>query len=248
MFKHKKLLTYLAGGLIVALHPACATSVWSATKPEVSVDFVTSAKPLLLQDIMDVDELGFDCIREELIDVAFHATGKGMRMPRTCLPEPCAKALEPEELALLIGRKATEEEWDQYFSRYSEVCRKEVTPFDKDEITIVTGSDDPLEEFWTPLIETYITTNKVPKGGTSITTKTKTPRGKKPLPVFWPKPPTSFIKTPPPETPDHISWASSNASSGLPTPAPVPLPAAVWLLLLGLASLAPWKRRQTRVS
>jgi hypothetical protein len=106
-----------------------------------------------IDQVLVFDELGFECVPEERIDAAFHLTGKGVRMPRTCLPDPCKAALSPRGLADLIGRPATPEEWDEYYGRYGDRCLAEVTPF---------GVDDRLggastrgaapEDFWAPFI------------------------------------------------------------------------------------------------
>ncbi|MGZ2258077.1 VPLPA-CTERM sorting domain-containing protein [Roseobacter sp. A03A-229] len=102
-----------------------------------------------LAELLREDPLGGDCIAEEDIDLAFFAAGKGMRLPRTCLPEPCNEALTPFRLAELIGRPAQPSEWEQYFSRYADACRKEVVSFDEE-----TAAPEPASkaEFWGPIL------------------------------------------------------------------------------------------------
>jgi hypothetical protein len=106
-----------------------------------------------IDQVLVVDELGFECVPENRIDAAFHLSGKGVRMPRTCLPAPCKAALSPDDLAYLIGRPASQSEWDEYYARYGDVCRAEVTPFGEDDRLggASTGSAAP-DEFWGPFI------------------------------------------------------------------------------------------------
>ncbi len=238
MYKNNKTLMRSALLFAMALQSICATSALAATQNEAFIDLTTPTVPLLLEDLIDVDDLGFDCIREELIDVAFHASGKGVRMPRTCLPEPCVKALVPEELALLIGRQPEEEEWGQYFSRYADVCRKEVVPFNTTDLEPPADSDNAIENFWAPLIETFIKDRELPRK--QLLTDTVDHPYFPPLkrPVFVPTKPITF----PPFGP------GPNPDSGSTLPSPVPLPAAFWMLLAGLMCFAPWKWRQTRTS
>lgn len=117
-------------------------------------DLITPPAQPALSDLTLVDPLGYDCIREEDIDLAFHATGKGVRLPRTCLPEPCDAALTPVELAGLIGRDPVEREWDDYVSRYADYCRKEVVPFSEDGGAVAGAVDDAVA-FWAPLAARY---------------------------------------------------------------------------------------------
>ena len=250
MDNSKKFMMRSAGVFLAALQCLLATQVSSATEIKASVHFITPSEPLALQDIMDVDKLGFDCIREDMIDVAFHATGKGARLPRTCMPEPCTKALVPNELALLIGREAREAEWDEYFSRYAEVCRREIPPEITDEFvdggTSIEQPGHPVEQFWTPLLRPFITATS---GGRSNPIPTRVPPGifsTQQIITTLPRIPSSG----PDPTPDffqQVILTETTESAGPsvpPVPAPVPLPAALWMLLAGLACFAPWKRRQ----
>lgn len=234
MSNPKKSLMRATGILIVVLQGVCATNAWSATQVSYKVDLITPQEPLSLEDLMDVDKLGFDCIHEDKIDLAFHATGKGLRLPQTCLPEPCNKALLREELTLLVGRPANEDEWDQYFSRYADVCRKEIPPIATDDGDIPVSTDDPVETFWRPLIPTF--QSPPPTGGPDVP-----PRRPSFIPTF--SPPTKF--NPIISTPRTVRRIISS-SGGAETPSPVPLPGALWMLLTGLGCLAVWKRRQTK--
>lgn len=143
-----------AADLVRVVAVACAalgTGASAATMPLDPFALPEDLEDLRIEDLTVRDPLGFDCIQEHHIDLAFHATGKGARMPRTCLPKPCVKALTPYRLAALIGRAPSEGEWDQYFARYADFCRKEVVPF---EAVGPVGAGDVLPEaaFWLPLL------------------------------------------------------------------------------------------------
>ena len=112
---------------------------------------------LRLQDLVSSDPLGDVCIPEDRIDLAFHTTGKGLRLPRTCLPDPCETALTRPNLAGLVGRPVTEPEWDAYFARYADYCRKEVVPFGPEDTGTMVTETAPPGEFWWPLLFTYQT-------------------------------------------------------------------------------------------
>ncbi len=136
-------------GLIGIVALACSAA-FAAT---MSADLYPADKPAL-SDLTLVDALGYACIPEKDIDLAFYATGKGMRLPRTCLPEPCEAALTPVQLAGLIGRDPYQREWDDYFSRYADVCRKEVVPFDEAAGPVAGVANDAVA-FWAPLAARY---------------------------------------------------------------------------------------------
>jgi len=248
MSKAGNLFLQTTGPLAVALSALCATSAWSATQVSYKVDFVAPEVPPALEDIMDVDKLGFDCIHEDKIDLAFHATGKGIRMPRTCLPEPCKKALLPEELALLVGRPTNEKEWNQYFSRYADVCRKEIPPIATDDGTnmydrdISSTSITPVDAFWNPLITTF-RENRT-RNGTTRTPNRPTGGGRTVTPVFSSLPPLGAIA---PQRDIITPSRTSMTSTPVPVPSPVPLPAAFWLLLAGLGGIAVsrWRSKRT---
>lgn len=119
-----------------------------------SLPFVASATTVELADITTVDELGYECISgehfEEVDDTASLAfsIGKKVRLPRTCLPDPCAGALTQRELSNITGTDTVyprfREEWDEYYARYADYCRKEP-------VTNFAGDVAPQEEFWVPL-------------------------------------------------------------------------------------------------
>ncbi|MEY1555473.1 hypothetical protein AB3Y40_07530 [Yoonia sp. R2331] len=121
-----------------------------------------------IDDITTVDDLGYSCIDAKYLDaeydnpaLAFTLAGK-VRMPRTCLPEPCARALTQSELSNLTGTEMVlprfQKEWDDYYARYAEVCRKETVPFGRQQYSAPPWPMTP-EVFWTPLLTPPIVTD-----------------------------------------------------------------------------------------
>lgn len=115
------------------------------------------AAPATITDITVEDTLGYACIPAEYLDekddsaaLAFRLSGK-LRMPRTCLPDPCLGALTPQELSNLTGTSPSsprfDEEWNDYYARYADQCRAEVTPF---------GNGDPLLDGDPPKIAGFL--------------------------------------------------------------------------------------------
>lgn len=221
---------------------------------------------LSLASLLQQDALGGDCIAEEDIDEAFLASGKGLRLPRTCLPEPCEEALTPFRLAELIGRPAQQSEWDRYFARYADVCRKEVTRFD-DEAPADTGPMSTAA-FWAPILGPRITQRRsiaalpspplVPvvsgpalpssspfdpapsRGGSNPSPDTPEDEGDKPKITVFDDPDDD------PDNPDGNRMAPPDGGGKTPDgsqpPGVVPLPAAFWMLLVGFAGLIGLRR------
>ncbi|WP_263844286.1 VPLPA-CTERM sorting domain-containing protein [Roseobacter sinensis] len=126
--------------------PLQTTAATTADLPSIETDPLGA---FTLGELLREDPLGDECIAEEDIDLAFFASGKGMRLPRTCLPDPCNEALTPFRLAELIGRPAQPEEWDRYFSRYADTCRKEIVDF----ADATQASEPPSKAaFWAPVL------------------------------------------------------------------------------------------------
>ncbi len=122
-----------------------------------------------IADITTTDDLGYSCIDAKYLEadvdgaaaIAFTLAGK-VRMPRTCLPEPCARALTREELSNLTGTQMSlprfEKEWDDYYARYADACRKEVVPFGRPTFKAPPWPTTP-NLFWTPLLTPPIVTD-----------------------------------------------------------------------------------------
>ncbi|MDW4496364.1 hypothetical protein R5H30_00090 [Sulfitobacter sp. D35] len=107
----------------------------------------------ILSDLVARDGLGYECVPEELLDAAFQLSDKGLAMPQTCLPDPCKEALSRDRYASLLGHAPTAREWDDYYARYGEVCRAEVTPFGDDAgDTVLAGLPNDTAGFWAPLL------------------------------------------------------------------------------------------------
>lgn len=226
----------LGKGLAVAF-AALGTVASAATKPLDPVVLPDDIAKLRITDLTVKDPLGFDCIQAKHIDLAFHATGKGVRMPRTCLPEPCVKALTPYRLAALIGRTPSDGEWDQYFARYADFCRKEVVPF-QGIADAAPGDVLPTAAFWLPLLADFDDGPDdrrgplgTPGGGTG-------PQGGGGGPIV-------------------IGGGGGGGGGGTPGGGvlpdgggvqPVPLPAPIWLMLGALLGLRGFQKRRKSAS
>ncbi|MEL6519658.1 MAG: hypothetical protein AAFQ66_01760 [Pseudomonadota bacterium] len=78
--------------------------------------------------ITQTDPLGFECVREEDLELAYRS-GKYTYVPRTCDMEACNRPPEVLHLAGLLGRPPSETDWDEHYSRYADRCVAEVIPF-----------------------------------------------------------------------------------------------------------------------
>ena len=187
------------------------------------------ATQIELSDLLDIDPLGYNCVPSRYFDdqpdgsaaLAFTLSEK-IRLPRTCLPDPCARALSPQELAGLTGTEpilATfSAEWDDYYSRYADHCVREIT---------VSRPRAP-GDFWEPIISRA-----------KITQRTGIPTSSR----FFP-----FIPgggTPGPEgIPTLVSFAPPELISAGPSPIPVPASGAMFAAVLGIAGFAAHRRRR----
>ena len=196
------------------------------------------APAVTLAALTDRDELGYTCIPEVLLETAYRAEGKGVMLPRTCLPEPCERQIAPEELAMLMGRRPNVVEWGDYVSRYADHCVAETRgawrALDVADIRDVSYGDDETLAFWAPVVfPAQILTVQTSAGSTTRGGAGSPAAGPPPFVMSPPlidsgRPPEASIKpTPGPENP---------AESDLPV---VPLPPALWLLVgaLGLGGL-----------
>lgn len=81
-----------------------------------------AAASVTLADLQRVDDLGFTCVPEDDLEAAFRATGKGIRLPQTCISDPCAQVLGDVEFSSLLGRPADAAEFADYRGRMTRVC------------------------------------------------------------------------------------------------------------------------------
>lgn len=185
---------------------------------------VAQAGTIELSDILDIDPLGYRCIPSQYFDdgpdgtaaVAFSLSGK-TRLPRTCLPDPCERALSPQELSQITGTEPVlarfSEEWDDYYARYADHCRRE----------IVVSRPRTNDGFWQPILYRAKSNQRL-----------GLPTSSRLIPYI-----ISNYQAPSPEQPLLISFTSSDVKIGpLNQPSPVPLPASGWLFaaVLGLAA------------
>ena len=150
----------------------------------VSLGLVTpagvQARAMTLDDITTVDPLGYECIGAQYFQetdelaaaVAFEIGGK-IRLPRTCLPEPCEAALTQTELAQLTGTDPRlprfDTEWGDYYARYADYCRREVNPVSDE--PAARGTPEAITAFWAPVLPAPATvaTPTAVRGATSPT-------------------------------------------------------------------------------
>lgn len=214
------------------------------------------SSPVVLSDILNIDPLGYACVPSRYFDegedgaaaIAFVLSGK-TRLPRTCLPEPCARALTRQELSALTGTETIlarfHNEWEDYYARYADHCRKETNWYKPGSPPVVAG---PPSDFWEPIIDQ---SRRIRRGDPPQTSSVMTPLVGPPRlpPLSPPRPPSSLV---PPESPPNMSMQTSSSGSGgqappptPPTPAPIPLPPAGILLATVLGAVL-LRKRQAR--
>jgi hypothetical protein len=77
--------------------------------------------PLTLSAILTTDPLGYECVPEDQLEAAYALGGKGMRVPQTCIPEPCEQTFSEVTLAAYSGYQ-DDAHYRDYRSRMSDVC------------------------------------------------------------------------------------------------------------------------------
>lgn len=199
------------------------------------------AAKIELTDILDIDPLGYRCVPSVYFDdqpdgspaVAFSVSGK-TRLPRTCLPDPCARALTREELSAITGTEPMlarfHDEWDDYYSRYADHCRREIV------VSRPRAKGSPIEGFWPPIISRaqIIQQTGIPTSSRLrpfIVDQFGIPTVGQSVPVI-----SALLIIPPSavpvDTPDR------------PLPSPVPIPASGLMLGLGLLGMGVLRRRR----
>lgn len=103
-----------------------------------------------IDDLLRVDPLGYDCIAEGDLESAFRAAGKPFQLPRTCLPDPCARQLSRAGLAQVLGRAADVALWDDYVARYAQTCVHEALWPGEVRVASTAAASDAAA-FWAPL-------------------------------------------------------------------------------------------------
>ncbi len=192
------------------------------------------AGPIALAEILDRDPLGYECIPSQYFEdgddgaapIAFSLSGK-TRLPRTCLPDPCARALSPRELSQITGTEpilaSFSNEWDDYYSRYADHCVREIVI-----------SRPRATDFWKPIIDRSRETQRL-----GIPTSSR----------LVPFIPGGFSK---PTLPIKISFVGGPETGLGPSiaPSPVPVPASGVLLLaaVGMGGLASYRRRRAKIN
>lgn len=77
--------------------------------------------PFTLAAILTTDPLGYECVPEEKLEAAFSLGGKGMRLPQTCITDPCAQTFSELTLATYSGYQ-DEALYRDYRQRMSGLC------------------------------------------------------------------------------------------------------------------------------
>jgi hypothetical protein len=84
--------------------------------------WVTSAAAATIDDLVQVDALGYQCIADEDLEQAWELGSKGARLPQTCIPDPCAETLTDQMLSTVLGYQPSQAEFMDYRGRLSNVC------------------------------------------------------------------------------------------------------------------------------
>lgn len=77
--------------------------------------------PFTLAAILTTDPLGYECVPEDKLEAAFSLAGKGMRVPQTCIADPCEQTFSELTLASYSGFR-DDAVYDDYRRRMTKVC------------------------------------------------------------------------------------------------------------------------------
>lgn len=187
------------------------------------------AGPIELSDILDRDPLGYECVPSRYFDdnpdgsapIAF-SIAKKTRLPRTCLPDPCARALTKQELSNITGTEpilaSFSSEWDDYYSRYADACVREIVI-----------SRPRTADFWKPILTRAQTTQRI-----GVPTSSR----------LRPYIPTGFGT---PTIPTRISFTEQPPEflpGPAPSPVPIPAPGLLLIAALTIGGLTAHRRRR----
>jgi hypothetical protein len=84
--------------------------------------WMTTASAATIDDLVQVDALGYQCIADEDLERAWELGSKGARLPQTCIPDPCAETLTDQLLSTVLGYQPSQSEYMEYRGRLSNVC------------------------------------------------------------------------------------------------------------------------------
>ena len=212
--------------------------------------------------ITEIDVLGYECIDEvhfiETSDAAATAFALGgkIRLPRICHTDPCDVALTQRELSNLTGtdRRIPRfmQEWDDYYARYADYCRKETTP-DPEKV----AQDD--RDFWERTRRPAQIADSLRAGSPVLPATYTSPAGRTSAPIvplgFTPIPSVSTFANPTLATTQSGSEVVATPDIGtadfgevlgttdtIATLSEVPLPSTLGLLALGLLGLRMLRR------
>jgi len=112
------------------------------TKPHDDRDKMSLLLPFTLAAILTTDKLGYECVPEAQLETAFSLGGKGMRLPQTCIIDPCAETFSELTLASYSGYQ-DDALYRDYRARMTETCGTPPMPPDLG----VTGAEPLLVSF-----------------------------------------------------------------------------------------------------
>jgi hypothetical protein len=77
--------------------------------------------PFTLATLLTTDKLGYECVPEDHLEIAFSLGGKGMRVPQTCIVDPCAETFSELTLASYSGFR-DDALYRDYRARMTDTC------------------------------------------------------------------------------------------------------------------------------